>query len=107
MSRGEGKVQTAILDQLRGLGGTATENQLCWGVADELEGVDRGRPLTPHVPTGQLRRSFYSAFRRALGGIYERGHAVPDARKLRSATELIELYPTRTKNVAIRSLREQ
>jgi hypothetical protein len=103
MSRGLGQLQQEILDRVR-TDGPVSLNQLCWKMAEVMGQVSKvtKRPF----PEGGIEKSFYKSFRRAVTSLEDRQALQLSLRPAETLQDLAELYPYRTQDLWVRSLRE-
>ena len=96
MSRGPGNLQQIILDRVQASRGGVSLNRLLWDVAAERGGA---------APS--ITDSFDSGFRRAVRRLAAGNHLRKEKRRLTGFDELIELYPHKSGDSAVRNLRLQ
>ncbi len=96
MSRGPGKVQRLILGDLS-ISDPTEINELCWRF-----GLKEGK-----VVRGELGKSFYAGFRRAVDQLVATGHVRRTEERLTNLEQLVKFYPFRTRSVPVKLLRER
>jgi len=106
VSKGFGRLQAEIMDAVR-RAGQVSANRLAWEVAEKLGHIQRSSVNHP-LPSGGLRASFYTSFRRSITlliGDRKTIKALP--RKLQSMDQVVDLYPFMTRDLRIKELRHR
>lgn len=107
MSRGLGRVQSSILDEIKNLGGEVQQNQLLWHLAEQKGGINRGRKIHDDIYEGTIESSFKNSLLRAIDQLAEREKIQREDRLINDLADLFQCYPFKTFSLEIHCLRKK